>query len=133
MNLLSKDVIINKIIPYILEDYKKENDKLKKQNTALKSIMRGGVMHYNAFDDMQCKTCDKHFVVFNGKYERYDKPINILDESTELVFLYCDDCTDYYCMDCVFKTPIETRLTHLYCPVCKHGNDCQAELSKYTY
>ncbi len=121
MNQLPKDIII---INEIAE--------LKKQNAALKSIIRKGV-DYNYLDDMKCKTCDKHFVSFDENYASYDKPINILDESTERVFLYCDNCTDYYCMDCVFKTPIEIRLTHLYCPVCKHGNDCTTHLSEFTY
>ena len=131
--MLPKDVVVNVIIPKVVEEKNREIGELKKQNAALKRIMYHGVMRHNAFDNMQCKTCDKHFVIFGYNYVKYNNPINILDESTELVYLFCDDCGVFYCMDCVFKTPIETRLSHLYCPVCKHGNECTTHLSQYTY
>lgn len=132
MNQLPKDVIVNVIIPKIVEDKNREIEEVKKQNMVFKKIMHDAVMQ-DFIADIPCKTCDKHFVIIGSDFESYDSPINILDETIERVFLDCDNCNNYYCMDCVFKIPIETRRTHLYCPVCKTSSNINAELSKYTY
>lgn len=132
MNQLPKDVIVNVIIPKIVEDKNREIEEVKKQNMVFKKIMHDAVMQ-DFIADIPCKTCDKHFVIIGSDFESYDSPINILDETIERVFLDCDNCNNYYCMDCVFKIPIETRRTHLYCPVCKNGNNCTTYLSQYTY
>ena len=130
--MLPKDVVVNVIIPKVVEEKNREIRELKKQNESLKRIIHDGFMQ-NFVTDIQCSTCDKHFVIIGNDYESYDNPINVLNETTKYIYLNCGTCTHFYCMNCIFDTPIEIRLTHLYCPLCKVNNNCNAELAHYTY
>jgi len=54
--MLPKDVVVNVIIPKVVEEKNREIRELKKQNESLKRIIHDGFMQ-NFVTDIQCSTC----------------------------------------------------------------------------